>query len=59
MSPRILFLIWQAGALAAFVFLTFMDGYRYIGWNWMIAIPDNFFPNEIWPIHWLILRWVA
>ncbi len=48
--------IWQLGSLATFVYLTFFDGYDYNAWNWIIAVPINFFLGEIWPIYWIILR---
>jgi hypothetical protein len=41
-----------------FIFLTFFDGYEYNGFNWIIAIPVNVFLSQIWPIYWLILRWL-
>ncbi|OYW62288.1 MAG: hypothetical protein B7Z10_02415 [Rhodobacterales bacterium 32-66-7] len=50
------FVIWQLGALATFVKLTFLDDYVYTWWNWIVAIPVNVFLSEIWPIYWLILR---
>lgn len=53
---KILFFLWQFGALATFGFLTFLDGYAYTAWNWIIAVPVNAFIAEIWPIYWLILR---
>jgi hypothetical protein len=43
-------------ALASFIKLTFFDEYVYNSWNWLIAIPVNFFLSEIWPIYWLIIR---
>ena len=48
--------IWQAGSLATAIKLIFFDGYVYTWWNWLIAIPIDFFLSEIWPIYWLILR---
>lgn len=50
------FWVWQIGSVATFVFLTFFDGYAYNWWNWLIALPTNFFLGEIWPIYWLLLR---
>lgn len=52
----ILILIWQLGSIATFIKLTFLDGYVYTWWNWIIAIPVNAFLAEIWPIYWAILR---
>jgi hypothetical protein len=52
----ILILIWQLGSIATFIQLTFLDGYVYTWWNWIIAIPVNLFLAEIWPIYWIILR---
>ena len=46
------------GGPATFVYLTFFDGYDYNSWNWLIAIPVNFFLSAIWPIYWIVLRWV-
>ena len=48
--------IWQAGAVATAVFLTFFDSYPYNAWNWIVAVPVNLFLAEIWPIYWVILR---
>jgi hypothetical protein len=48
--------VYLAGDLATFIFLTFFDEYRYNAWNWLIAIPVNFFLSQIWPIYWAILR---
>lgn len=47
---------WQLGSVATFVFLTFLNGYVYNWWNWIIVIPINGFLAEIWPIYWAILR---
>lgn len=52
----ILILIWQLGSIATFIKLTFLDGYVYTWWNWIIAVPVNAFLAEIWPIYWLIIR---
>lgn len=51
-------LIYQAIAIATFVYLTFFDGYDYTAWNWLIAVPVNIFMGQIWPIYWGILHWV-
>lgn len=50
--------IWAyvIGDFATFVYLTFFDGYAYTWWNWLIAVPVNFFLSQIWPIYWTILR---
>jgi len=42
--------------LGTFIKLTFLDGYDYTWWNWIIVIPLNIFLSAIWPIYWLILR---
>ena len=47
---------YELVAMATFVLLTFLDGYRYNWWNWLIAIPVNVFLSEIWPIYWIVLR---
>ena len=49
-------LVWQVGSIATFIKLTFLDGYIYTWWNWIIAVPINIFLGEIWPIYWAILR---
>tara|TARA_R110000868_G_scaffold54164_4_gene169611 strand:- start:12852 stop:13067 length:216 start_codon:yes stop_codon:yes gene_type:complete len=54
---RIFFWIYIVGDLATFFYLTFFDGYIYNGWNWIIAIPINFFLAQIWPIYWAVLHW--
>lgn len=53
---RIIFIIYQAMAILTLLKLTFWDDYPYNGWNWLIAVPVNFFHAEIWPVYWLILR---
>jgi hypothetical protein len=54
------FLIWGylLCSLATTVYLTFFDGYPHNAWNWLIAIPVNFFLGSIWPIYWIGLRWI-
>lgn len=49
-------LLYEIGSIATFLNLTFFDGYKYTAWNWLIAIPVNFFLGQIWPIYWAILR---
>lgn len=58
MSGRglLLFYGYQAASIATLIYLMFFDGYVYTWWNWIIAIPVNFFISEIWPIYWIILR---
>jgi len=36
-------LLYEIGSISTFVKLTFFDGYSYNAWNWLIAIPVNFF----------------
>jgi hypothetical protein len=54
---RWIMLLYQTVSFATFIFLTFLDGYVYTWWNWIIAIPVNIFLSELWPIYWGILRW--
>lgn len=56
MLGRVAAIIYQLGALATLVKLTFFDGYVYNWWNWIIALPVNLFLSEIWPLYWLIIR---
>ena len=59
MSEKGSLVLWGPYALAdlaTFIYLTFFDGYVYNAWNWIIAIPVNFFLATIWPLYWLILR---
>lgn len=44
--------------VATFIYLTFFDGYVYNAWNWLFAVPINFFLAQIWPIYWAILHWL-
>lgn len=46
------------GSMGTFVYLTLLDGYVYTWWNWPIALGVNAFLAGIWPIYWLILRWL-
>lgn len=55
-ATRPLLIGYEVAALATFVFLTFFDGYPYNWWNWLVAVPVNFFLSAIWPIYWMILR---
>lgn len=50
--------VYGLAAAATTVFLTFFDGYHYNAWNWLIAVPVNFFLGSIWPIYWGLLRWL-
>ena len=52
----LLTIVYNFGAIATFVYLTFFDGYEYTAWNWLIAIPVNMFMAGIWPIYWIIIR---
>lgn len=56
MKGTIASLVYLAGDLATLVFLLFFDGFRYNAWNWLLAIPADFFLAQLWPIYWLILR---
>lgn len=51
-----LLILYWFGNVATFAKLTFLDGYVYNWWNWMIAIPVNEFLAFIWPIYWVIIR---
>ncbi len=44
------------GDFISFIYLTFLDGYSYNWWNWIVAVPVNIFLSTIWPAYWLILR---
>lgn len=50
--------VYGLGWLGTFGYLTFLDGYVYTWWNWIIALPANAFLSMIWPIYWGILHWV-
>lgn len=51
-----LLIVYYLGAPATFVYLTFLDGYHYTWWNWLIAVPVNIFLSGFWPAYWLIGR---
>lgn len=53
---KVLLSLYFMGNALTFIYLTFFDGYIYNAWNWLIAIPVNFFLSQIWPIYWLLLR---
>lgn len=55
---RALITVWLAGDALTFIYLTFFAGYAYNMWNWVIAIPINFFLATIWPIYWPLLSWM-
>lgn len=44
------------GDFGTFIYLTFLDGYAYTAWNWLVAVPANIILAQIWPIYWGILR---
>lgn len=48
--------IYTIGVLGTFVFLTFLDDYKYTWWNWVFVVPLNAVISGLWPIYWLILR---
>lgn len=52
----VVFIAYEAVAIATFFKLTFFDGYVYNAWNWVIAIPVNALLSHIWPIYWLLLK---
>lgn len=56
MIQKFLLALYVVGDLATFVYLTFLDGYAYNWWNWVIVVPINFFLATIWPIYWPVLR---
>ena len=58
MSCLILGVYFLVDALP-FIYLTFLDGYIYNAWNWVIAIPVNYFLSFIWPIYWSVLHWIS
>jgi len=45
--------------IATMVYLTFLGGYAYTWWNWIIALPVNLFLSTIWPLYWAVLHWIA
>ena len=55
---RLAWIVYCLGDVATFVYLTFFDGYVYNAWNWIIALPVNFFLATIWPLYWAIIRWL-
>ena len=52
----ILLAIYVLGDLATTVKLIFFDCYSYTWWNWLIAVPVDFFEGTIWPIYWCVLH---
>jgi hypothetical protein len=55
---RVWLWVYIGGSLATTFFLTFLDGYVYNAWNWIIAVPINLFLGSIWPLYWGLLRWL-
>jgi hypothetical protein len=47
-----------AGNIATFLFLVVEDWPYFSAWNWIIILPINEFLAAIWPLYWLILRWI-
>lgn len=54
----LLHIIYPVMSAGTFIFLTFFDGYTYTAFNWLIAIPANIILSTIWPLYWLVIRWV-
>lgn len=52
----LLFGAWFIGHIATFIKLLLFDGYRYNWWNWIVAVPIDFFLSLMWPIYWAVLR---
>jgi hypothetical protein len=48
--------LYFLGDTATFIYLVFFEGYSYTWWNWIIAVPVDFFLACIWPIYWVVLR---
>lgn len=50
-------IIYQVGAIATWVFLTFFDGKGYEEWwQWVIAAGLNAAISEFWPVYWIVFR---
>lgn len=58
MGKQLAWAVYWIGDAATFVYLTFFHGYHYNAWNWLVLVPLNAFLATIWPIYWLILRWL-
>lgn len=50
--------VYGFGSTATFIYLTLLDGYAYTWWNWPIALAVNAFLSSIWPLYWLVIRWI-
>lgn len=55
-KERAVMAIYLIGNVSTLVYLTFLDGFAYSAWNWIVAIPVNVLLSSIWPIYWLLLR---
>ena len=55
---RVWLWVYIGGSFGTTFFLTFLDGYVYNAWNWIIAVPINLFLGSIWPLYWGLLRWL-
>jgi hypothetical protein len=51
-------IVYLIGNVATFVKLTFFDGAVYNWWNWIVLLPLNEALGSIWPVYWLLVRWV-
>lgn len=49
-------ILYELASWATFVKLTFLSGYAYNAWNWIIVVPINALLGQLWPIYWLVLR---
>ena len=52
----LLYIVYWLGFVATFAQLTFLDGYPYNWWNWIIVVPINGFLATIWPLYWFIIE---
>lgn len=51
--------IYKLIGLATFAFLSLVDHDGYEAWNWIPALTINAALASLWPIYWVVLRWVA
>ena len=58
-ATNLLFAIYIIGNVATFAELTFFDGYIYNWWNWIVVLPVNEALAAIWPLYWVIIRWIV
>lgn len=50
--------LYVLGIIGTWIYLTFFDGYQWTLGNAFLAHSVNLFLSAMWPLYWLMLRWL-